>query len=67
MDGGSKHLHGVQAGVTFTSPSRTMALGTLDAGIVCAGSPDALPTPVDAAPDFTAGVSVVLWDNLWGE
>lgn len=66
VDGGSKHLHGVQAGFGFSTAGLGLTVTTLDAGIVCSGLPNGLPTPVDAAPDFSEGASVVLWDNLWG-
>ena len=66
LTGGSKHMHGVGTGFSFKNKDRQLAVDMLDSGIVTTGLPDALPTPVDAAPDFAEGASVVLWDNLWG-
>lgn len=66
VDGGSKHIHGVQAGFTAKTRNITLTVTTTDAGIITPGQPDGLPTPTTASPDFSQGTSVMLWDNLWG-
>ena len=66
VNGGSRHIHGVLKGFSAQTPSTIVTVSSLDAGIITAGHPNGLPTPVDLAPDFSHGASVVLWDNLWG-
>lgn len=66
VDGGSKHLHGILSNFAMHTPSISLTVETLDAGVIAVGVPDGLPTPLDQAPDLSAGTSLMLWDNLWG-
>eukprot|EP00048_Salpingoeca_helianthica_P005546 m.89006 g.89006 ORF g.89006 m.89006 type:complete len:722 (-) comp13639_c1_seq3:776-2941(-) len=66
VDGGSKHMHGIDTTLTYTHPDHSLTVRSYDAGIINVGVPDALPTPVDHAPDTSVGAGLVLWDNLWG-
>jgi hypothetical protein len=71
VDGGNKHMHGVQRGVRFNTSSAgaSMVLETLDAGIVSFGVPTGFPIlgPYgNGEPDLSAGASSMMLNNLWG-
>ena len=70
VDGGNKHMHGVNSGVRFgSSGGEEMMLETVDAGVVVFGHPNGFPTSGpygDEEPDLTQGVSSMILNNLWG-
>jgi len=80
VDGGNKHMHGVNRGVRFnqtssgsmsspTSSPISMTLETLDAGVITFGTPNGFPILGlygYGEPDLGAGASSMLFNNLWG-
>eukprot|EP01012_Entosiphon_sulcatum_P032079 TRINITY_DN40828_c0_g1_i1.p1 TRINITY_DN40828_c0_g1~~TRINITY_DN40828_c0_g1_i1.p1 ORF type:complete len:800 (-),score=122.49 TRINITY_DN40828_c0_g1_i1:16-2391(-) len=71
VGGGEPHHHGVLSGVRVKQPGNggTLTIETLDAGVVCLGEPLGFPTPTAAGSVVNvtdAGVSSMLWNNLWG-
>jgi len=63
---GSNHLHVLQQGVKYVNGERSLIVNSLDAGIVCIGSPTSFPTPLRTFPDPSLGSHFVLFDNVWG-
>ena len=70
VDGGNKHMHGVNSGIRFNrSDGSSLAVETLDAGVVVFGAPVGFPTigPYgNGEPDLAEGASSMLLNNLWG-
>ena len=70
VDGGNKHMHGVNSGVRFSQTGGgSMTLETLDAGVVVFGDPVGFPTIGaygNGEPDLAKGVSSMMLNNLWG-
>ena len=77
VDGGNKHMHGVNSGVRFNQSTSSagayggasMLLETIDAGVVVFGDPTGFPTlgPYgNDEPDLSLGASSMLLNNLWG-
>jgi hypothetical protein len=68
MTNGSQILHSVDAGVSFFHPSMSssMVIDTLDAPVVCLGTPTPFPTTKSILPDYKQGLSFNLFNNLWG-
>eukprot|EP00966_Prymnesium_polylepis_P213225 4938566-Prymnesium_polylepis.1 len=55
--GASRGLHAVTAGVALSrADGATLALGSLDAGIVRWDTPLPFPTPLHSQPDLSKGV-----------
>lgn len=67
VDGGAQKLHFVQDGFVFQTPTASLVVVPVDAGVVCVGEPSGYPEPSTQTADAAAfGVSSVLWGNLWG-
>jgi hypothetical protein len=74
VDGGNKHMHGVNSGVRFnqsgSAAGSSMLFETVDAGVVTFGAPTGFLTILGAygngEPDLSAGASSMLFNNLWG-
>ena len=75
LDGGSKHMRGVDSGLRFSAPQHTnhwLRIDSLDAAVVALGQPSGFPvplyTPSPWSPPDTAryGASLLLFANTWG-
>ena len=66
IDGGSTHLHGVEAAQIGMNSSK-ITIESHDAKVLNLGIPSGFPTPEFSAADVSDfGISTVLWNNLWG-
>ena len=59
---GSKHLHGSDWGITYTSGPSFYAR---DTSLVCIGPPTPFPTPMEQ-PSVDQGFAFNLFNNIWG-
>eukprot|EP01060_Flectonema_neradi_P006477 TRINITY_DN14382_c2_g2_i1.p1 TRINITY_DN14382_c2_g2~~TRINITY_DN14382_c2_g2_i1.p1 ORF type:complete len:722 (+),score=112.55 TRINITY_DN14382_c2_g2_i1:43-2166(+) len=68
VDGGSTHLHGVEAAMlSLSQEHQDIVVSSVDAKVLNLGIPSGFPTPENSAADIADfGVSSVLWNNLWG-
>ncbi len=62
---GGRNLHGVNRGVFYRDERGSLALETLDAGVVAPGEPKLLDMD-DRLPDLDKGWHFNLWNNKWG-
>lgn len=62
---GGRHLHGINRGVFYRDGDETLAIESLDAGIVAPGEPKLLDLD-DTLPDLDGGWHFNLWNNKWG-
>jgi hypothetical protein len=62
---GGRNLHGVNRGVFYRDERGSLAIETLDAGVVAPGEPKLLDMD-DRLPDLDRGWHFNLWNNKWG-
>jgi len=63
---GSNHIHAVQQGVRYTDGAHSLIVNSLDAALVCVGTPTSFPTPLADIPNPSLGSHFILYDNIWG-
>ena len=62
---GGRNLHGINRGAFYRDERGSLALETLDAGVVAPGEPKLLDMD-DRLPDLDKGWHFNLWNNKWG-
>ena len=63
--GGGRHLHAIDAGVSYRDAAGSLLVESLDAPLVAPGAPSLLDF-TNRRPPLRKGMHFLLYDNLWG-